>query len=173
MVTKEKIWVDGNVLYADELNSYILEPLSEITGSDNTVVTDTNTASISDSGSYITKRTLDIDAGQIQNYIIIRGDLRAHQNNYSSSYNVKPYAYSQITIDGVQKFECYITPENGADGHVVSGTRTWVFKYIPSSDEITNGFTIDLDLKSGKTVAGGSISTNTYASNYNWEVWGA
>lgn len=169
MVSKNKKWADGDVLYDHELNDNVLQPLSPMDATDNASATETGT-------SYVTKRTLAISAGAIQNFVIIRYNIRpwktAIDNNPAGDT-----AKSQITIDSVQKFEIitqigirhYVVNADGGNNtndQAVSPNRMCCFKYSPSSAEKTNGFTIDLDLAVG-TGGRGIEATNDY-----WEVWG-
>ena len=179
MVTKNKIFGEEGLKPSDVEKNLNLAPLSAMDSTDNTTQTDSR--STVGTNSYTTKRTLSIDAGAISNYIIIRFDLSARATSSRGSATdtiVTATANAQITIDSTQKFTSSITAQAQS-----SNTSTWAnyrgpttrmctFKYVPTSDEKTNGFTIDLDLACGFAIAdpGSGVA---YCDNFHWEVWGA
>lgn len=168
--TKEQIWTE-EFLKPSTLNETILQPLSNMDSTDNTVVSETGS-------SYATKRTLGIDADQISNYIIIRGNLRAKVDQTAASAgDATAVPNAQITIDSVQKLE--VTGPTATHRITTAASVEWIsdgltsffcFKYTPSSAEKAAGFTIDLDLK---ITSGGTNPTGETAYNDTWEVWGA
>jgi hypothetical protein len=172
MVSKDKVWVDGDVLFADDLNHNIPQTLSLFNGSDFTTQSVTADSQGGETVGYTTVRTLDIDAAAIGSYIIIRGDLRADRESSSDSNpNPTHTAYLRVTIDGVQEFE--ITETTGlGDSVAASKTRDFAYKYIPTSDEKTNGFTVGLDLKVVRGISSGNGAT-VASRNTNWDIVGA
>lgn len=166
MVSKDVTFSSGaNTSFSSELNQTIMQPLSVMDSTDNTSVSCSGA-----SPAYATKRTLTIDASQISNYVIIRGNLRSVANNPGSNVTTSVTGYLQLTIDGTQVFEKTCSATSGVAGfYNMSGfSETWCYKYTPTADEKANGFTIDLDLKQTASVPNDGTTYND-----NWEVWGA
>jgi len=168
--SKDYIYVSGvDTSFSTHLNTTILQPLSNMDNTDNTQQIVTNANSAGGTTGYTTKRTLIIGANQISNYIIIRGDLAIINESSQGASTAAGTAYVQITVDSVQKFEKTITQQQP---YYVDDNAVWCYKYTPTSDEKTNGFTIDLDLKIVRGSSGGN-SADVSAKNEYWEVWGA
>jgi len=162
MVTKNKIWVDNEVLTASELNENILQPLSNLDQ------TDFNELSLTTSDTE--KYTIDINAGAISNYVLIRFGLYARGSYGTGGTSIS--TTGSLKIDTVEKFTASVTG-NGGDmgGSVTVGGRSYkncVFKYTPTNDEKTNGFTISLN-----AYISSSSGFNEAGATYGWEVWGA
>ncbi len=157
MVSKDKKWTDGEVLYAAELNEQILQPLSNL---DQTDYDDVSVAGTS----YATSKTWDVDAGTISKYIIIKCTILAE--GYWGTGGGATITSVQFTIDSGSEFET--TAVGGfADSKWESNERkSCIFKYTPTSDEKTNGFTVDIDTKYAKHASGVS-------SVGGFELWGA
>jgi len=172
--TKDKTWTDGNILYAAELNSYILQPLTNLDATDNTLQSASSSNAAGETVAYATKRTVTIAANQVNTYVIISGDLEA-ENNAGSGANPVPTmsAYLQITINGTQKIELIESCGTGSSTSAQnSKTRGFEYKYTPSAGEKSAGFTINLDLKVVRGASAGNSGTVSAINNY-WKVIGA
>jgi len=125
-----------------------------------------------DEDTYVTKKTINIAAGTIVNYVLIKFDLSITGVRSTSAPAV---GYAQITVDSVQKFE------KSVSGQQVSGsgdaTYSWgnsgafAYKYEPSTAEKAAGFTIDLDIKSNYPTGSSATGEQPTAHNYHWEIW--
>lgn len=158
MVSKNKKWVDNNVLPASELNDNVLQPLSALDS------TDAADVSVS-TGSYVTKKTLAIDAGAVQHFVIIKFGIVVNATAGTGGVDVTGYA--QITVDSSQKYERTIVSD-GSEAYAHTECRRVSFKYEPTTDEKTNGFTIDVDGK----YTGGATGTGLAIKISDFEVWG-
>ena len=175
-MTLPNIFVAGTKAKASEVNEnfdYLDDRtpnlLTTSESADNT--TQSDTISGSTSSSYTTKRTLSVPANTVTNFIFIRANIRGVLQAGNTS-SITGSSDLQLTADSVQILErsSASKSDDTSDRPSVNQNSTGVvigFKYTPSASEKTNGFTLDLDLKSSKNSTDGTL--NTY--NDFWEVW--
>lgn len=162
-----------NTSFSTELNenfkSVYLRPLNIMGSAD---MTEVSLSASTESGvtvDWTTKRTLNIAAGAITDYIIVRAPIIL-RDSYASD-GIDDTAYIRLLASSTVISSTYVQqPSTNSEGSA-EYKRMLIYKYSPTSAEKTNGFTIDLDLKLFRGASAGKAGT-IYAINDYWEVWG-